>query len=236
MPQLFALGLSPALREAEQKLQEDESLFAFLDDLYLLASKPRVVEAFRTVADTVQRVSGIYTNLGKLQMYSRAGGTPPPGLAELELDAGDINELSEHTIWKGDATAPNRGIVVLGSPIGSFEFCKEFAEKRMVEENRLLAHIQELGDLQVSWLLLYMCAVPRANHLLRIVPPSMSKNYAFQHSASIFCTLEKLLRVENAVDNGVGRGMASIPQVMGGVWTPPTNAPRSVSNVNVPGR
>ena len=77
MPQLFALGLSPALREAKQKLQEDESLFAFLDDLYLLASKPRMVEAFRIVADTVQRVSGIYTNLGKLHYRCIQGQGAP---------------------------------------------------------------------------------------------------------------------------------------------------------------
>ena len=43
---------------------------------------------------------------------------------------------------------------------------------RLQEEEPLLAELRDMPSTHVAWLLLYFCAVPRANHLLKTVPPS----------------------------------------------------------------
>ena len=74
--------------------------------------------------------------------------------------------------------ASENGLVILGTPMGSAEFVQAQAEKRMAKEEFLLSRIQELPDLQCSWVLLSQCAAPRANHTIRILPPSLANAYA----------------------------------------------------------
>ena len=83
MPALFALGQHPALASADEKLQEicfvhrtEEEyfkplLFAFLDDLYVVTTREMARRAFDVVTGEVERIAGIRTNLGKLQLYSK---------------------------------------------------------------------------------------------------------------------------------------------------------------------
>ena len=203
MPALFALGQHPALASADEKLQEicfvhrtEEEyfkplLFAFLDDLYVVTTREMARRAFDVVTGEVERIAGIRTNLGKLQLYSQAGGPCPPGfddfLAERAVDA--------KPIWTCDAPQiEHRGIVVLGSPLGTVEFCKAHAEARMAVEQVLLDWIPKVPTLQIGWLLLYFCAATRANHLIRLLPPSLSTEYAERHDRAILQCLESLLQ------------------------------------------
>ena len=114
-----------------------------------------------------------------------------------------------------EISLPNARICEM--PRTAREFCENFANSRMVEESRLLSHIANLGDLQVSWLFLYMCAVPRANHILRQLPPSISKIYAKLHDTAISACLESLLQIPNACRDRTVQGIASIPQIFGGL-------------------
>ena len=57
---------------------------------------------------------------------------------------------------------------------GTKEFVQEHARKRMEVEERFLEQVQKLPDLQCSWVMLSQSAVPRANHTIRILPPSLS--------------------------------------------------------------
>ena len=50
-----------------------------------------------------------------------------------------------------------------------------------------------LDDLQAAWLLLQSCAAPRANYLLRILPPHLTADYAAAHHASVARCLAALL-------------------------------------------
>ena len=89
---------------------------------------------------------------------------------------------------------------------------------RMAEETAFLEWLPHLGDLQVAWLLLYYCAVPRANHFLRQLPPSISKVYAEKHDSAIFFCLQKLLEMDTAAEiNTRIKGLASLPAMMGGL-------------------
>ena len=91
----------------------------------------------------------------------------------------------------------------------------------MVEEARLLAELPLLSDLQSSWLLLRFCAEPRANHLLRSLPPTLSAEYAQAHDAALWHCLLQLLgettNSDNHADLQRARGIASLPACMGGL-------------------
>jgi hypothetical protein len=206
MPALFALGQHPALVSADEKLEQlmievedtwvDDPdgyfkplLFAFLDDLYLVTIRGIARQAFDIVTGEVERIAGIRTNLGKLQLYSKNGGACPHGFQNLQ------RAIDAKPIWTGDAPQiENRGIVVLGSPLGTVEYCKAHAEKRMKIEQELLDWIPQVRNLQIAWLLLYFCAAQRANHLIRLLPPSLSVEYAEKHDNAILKCLELLVQ------------------------------------------
>ena len=75
----------------------------------------------------------------------------------------------------------------------------------------------------VLFLLLFFCAVPRANHLIRILPPSISHPYAEAHDQAIFDTLKGLLSsegqalFESADDELRVRRVATLPGHLGGL-------------------
>ena len=52
---------------------------------------------------------------------------------------------------------------MLGMPIGHPDFVRAWTAERLHEELKLLQQLPLLMDLQCSWLLLFMCASPRAN-------------------------------------------------------------------------
>ena len=73
--------------------------------------------------------------------------------------------------WKANADEEDRGIEVLGSPIGSNEFVNRTGLEVLREKAQLLQRLPQLPSLQAVWLLLYSCAVPRPNNLLRVRRP-----------------------------------------------------------------
>ena len=220
MPALFALGQHSALVSSDEKLWQlmfdsgpidwdgegsfKPLLFAFLDDLYIVTVREIARQAFDLVTGEVERIAGIRTNLGKLQLYSKDNGPCPPGFEEFP------------SVWTCDAPdIKNRGIVVLGSPLGTVEFCRAHAEKRMTVEQQFLDWIPKLPSLQIAWLLLYFCAAQRANHLIRLLPPSLSMEYAEKHDAAILHCLESLLQAGPLPENA--KRMAVLRAINGGL-------------------
>ena len=63
----------------------------------------------------------------------------------------------------------------------------------MQTERELVHQLPQLRDLQRAWLLLAMGASPRANNVLRTVPPQAVEPYARAHDAAIWETLELCL-------------------------------------------
>ena len=76
MPALFSLAQHDGLVQAAQQLPS-ATIFAFLDDIYVVEEKTKAHAAFRTVAAAVEAHAGVRTHHGKLQAWSRAGGTDP---------------------------------------------------------------------------------------------------------------------------------------------------------------
>ena len=81
MPVLFALGQHPAFVTLQTQFQDDERLFAFLDDLYVVCSPDRVSAVNGVLQNALFHHSRIRVHHGKTQVWNREGvvrilGTP----------------------------------------------------------------------------------------------------------------------------------------------------------------
>ena len=167
-------------------------LCTFLDDVYLVTTRERAREAFDAVAASIKEGAGIDINMGKCRAWSAAGGDPPPGIAELGT-----------SVWCGDRSPEENGLVVLGAPLGTAEYIASKLQARRDEERLFLDRLQAVPDLQSAWLLLSYCAAPRANHILRLLPPATSSDYAEGHDEDVWTALNGLLsQHERVIDKG----------------------------------
>ncbi|CAE7657728.1 unnamed protein product [Symbiodinium pilosum] len=98
--------------------------------------------------------------------------------------------------WVGDpALDPSeRGLVVLGVPIGSPDFVRRHLRFTLERQASLLDQLPALEDAQVAWLLLSFCAAPRMQYALRTVPPLLTEEFAAGHVPTLTpCHLSLLL-------------------------------------------
>ena len=65
--------------------------------------------------------------------------------------------------------------------------------------------------------MLSMSVVPRANHLIRMLPPSVSQSYALQHDELLWSNFCKLFRAEGSQGDVLARGIASLLGRLGGL-------------------
>ena len=206
MPALYALAQHDALAEAAAALEPGERIFSFLDDLYLVTSQERARAAFETVATSVEKHAGVQSHMGKLRMWSSAGVDALPEVAELRAD-----------VWTASKPAESNVLVILGTPLGTPEIVQAHAQQQIVKEKFLLGQIQGLPDLQCSWVLLSQCAVPRANHTIRILPPSLSGTYTKQHDDSIWKAFCESFSAKHLTEDELARQIASLPGRKGGL-------------------
>ena len=76
MPLLFSLGIHDALEEIQQQLEPGESLFAFLDDVYVLCSPERTRVLYNLLNTTLPERAGIRLHTGKTRMWNFSGEHP----------------------------------------------------------------------------------------------------------------------------------------------------------------
>ena len=176
MPALLALAQHDALVEAASKLNPNERVFSFLEDLYVTTSKQRARVVFDTVSESVFRHAGVRAHLGKLKAWSKQSGEAPEGL--------EVHGGSDNKVWQGDQPEQLNGLVVLGTPLGTRAYVEKRAAERLRTELKLLDEPPKLKDLHCSWVLLTQSAVLRANHTIRILPPTLSRVYAEAHDAA----------------------------------------------------
>jgi hypothetical protein len=108
------------------------------------------------------------------------------------LQSLDIQTLGED-VWRADPIAETHGFLALGTPIGSPAYAQAQLNLHLAAQQILLDELPQLADLQASWLLLTYCAAPRAQHILRTVPPTLAGEYAARHDAAVVATLSALL-------------------------------------------
>ena len=83
MPALFSLGMHRALTALQTKLQPGERVFAFLDDLYIVAAPERVRTLFDAVARRLYEEVRISLNHAKTRVWNAPPLRTPPGTGGL---------------------------------------------------------------------------------------------------------------------------------------------------------
>ena len=101
--------------------------------------------------------------------------------------------------------------------MGSDKFVQAHGRQRMDEEMGFLHKIPEIEDVQCAWILLSYSAVPRANHIVRVLPPALSHDYAALHDQAIWECFCKLLGTENLMADQLARQVATLPARCGGL-------------------
>ena len=137
-----------------------------------MSQPERTCELYGIWARELWAHSRIRINGGETQIWIRGGFIPPSHDALVAIARQD--GLGSQ-IWFGDHAAPvsERGIRVLGTPLGSDAFVR--AQLKAIGESReLFSRIPAIQDLQSAWLLLLFCAATRATLYLRVCHPEHS--------------------------------------------------------------
>ena len=189
MPCLFALGQHEALQQARHHLHPSDVLYAFLDDIHVTGHPDRTAEQFRILQDSLRQHANIQVHRKDPRLEQRgrgaawaaghvaAGGSGQP-LLDRKLDAPGGKE---------------RGVVVLGSPVGSRELVEAKLQQRLEDQDCLLPRIPLVPHLPCAWLLLLFCGAPRCTYMLRTLPPAHTAAFAMRHDAAVLSCLEMLL-------------------------------------------
>ena len=203
MPALYALGQHEALSQVHATLRQGELLFAYLDDIYVLCDPSRVAEIFLQVKLSLFRSAGIQVNLGKTKIWNSAGIKPE-----------DLDTVGAEA-WTGEGPEEDRGLVVLGVPVGHRAFVQKWLADKGQSHAQFLSRIPVVQDAQSAWLLLLMCAGPRAHHILRNLPPSEVTQFCEDHDNRLRECLSHILSVE--VPDGVASEVVQLPFREGGL-------------------
>jgi len=189
MPALFSIALHPALLRMQARMPANVSIIAYLDDIYIICDPEDAEDCLRIAGECLRDICHIDINAGKLAAWSKRVAECPAGL--------EGNDANGEPIWKGDLSAERQGVKVLGAPVGSPEYVQRFCDNVVEEKAKLLDLLPKLPSLQSAWLLLYFCAVPRINHLLRTVPPQHVRVAARAHDANVLNCFQKIFHIPN---------------------------------------
>ena len=107
-------------------------LAAFLDDLHIKTRVPRARAALDSVAGEVARHARVQTNAAKTRVYRATPGPAPADLAVLGPD-----------VRRADKPLAERGLLVLGSALGSAELVAAHGGERARAEEDLLQQLPE---------------------------------------------------------------------------------------------
>ena len=120
-------------------------------------------------------------------------------------------------VWTADKAEHEHDINILGTPLGRLAYMAHFADARVEKEQQLLVEIEKLPDLQCAWVMLSMSAVPRANHMIRMVPPSQSGTYAQAHDTALWECFCRLCGATGLQDDTLARDIATLPGRLSGL-------------------
>ena len=98
MPLLFALGFDRALSAVQARLSDDEKVFVYLDDIYVICAPERLLGVHRILEAEIFTHTQIRLHQGKKQVWNR-GGVTPVGVEFLTRAAQAIRP--EAIVWRG---------------------------------------------------------------------------------------------------------------------------------------
>ena len=188
-PALFAYGLRPALLRAQAVLDEQchalgiptVTLLAYLDDIVILAPRSIAETAYDVVQEALRSECGLELSPTKTQVWTPRQVQPPGALAQYWRPDGvvvlggpqDAPSLSAALV--ADAVRP------LAFPVGlqAGPFVQQFVADKLAGMRRSAGLVTSLVSnaphdypaLQIALQLLVFCVAPKADHLLRHLPP-----------------------------------------------------------------
>ena len=183
MPGLYSLAAHAALQEVQAGLRDGEAVFAFLDDVYVVALPEQVRAWYAAVEVASWRHAQVQLYRAKTSIWNAAGEEP--------ANIGDLRPVGGDPVWVDDWALPcdQQGLKVLGTRLGSEAFVRNQLVLKREAHDRLLHVIPVVEDLQATWLLLLLllryCAAPRANYLLRVLSPAATADYAAEHDEAL---------------------------------------------------
>ena len=203
-----------------------EYLLAFLDDIYTVTTPERACEVHGFVEEALWSLAGIRVHQGKTQVWNQAG-VEPPGCHRLQAEA--VLSDRRAVVWRGAEELPiyQRGMKVLGTPLGHSEYIRAQLEMLSVEHQTLLDRIPLIEDVQSAWSILVHCAAARANYVARVVEPMTARQFCERHDVGLWRCLCATVQIPPDQPEDVVEA-ASMPMVLGGVGL------RSAVRVSVP--
>ena len=107
---------------------------------YTCCDPGRVAEIFLQVRHARHHAVGIQVNLGKTKVWNGAAVKPK-----------DLHIFGAEA-WKGEGPEEERGLVVLGVPVGHSAFVQKWLVDKEGSHLQLLARIPAVQDTQCAWL------------------------------------------------------------------------------------
>ena len=120
-----------------------------MDDVYILTGRDRAKACYDIVVQSIREHTGIEPNKGKTECWSKNGGNAPRDIHLLDAP------VPAKPVWKGDLNEEDRGIEVLGSPIGTQAYINKVLDEKLAEEDILLNELPHLDKVQMAWALFY---------------------------------------------------------------------------------
>ena len=161
----FCLAIHPAVEAADNALGACGGFARFFaDDGYLVGPRKEVLEALAAFEIQVREECGLELNRKKTEWLAST-----EELAEVERPA-----MAEAGLVEGKDADGNRGIEVVGIPVGDDEYVEHFvrckAEGAISKSNLI---IQKLcpAHLQIAQVLTYYCLTPLVDYLASSLPP-----------------------------------------------------------------
>ena len=158
-------------------MQQDEELFAFLDDVLHVVPARANTDCLRCTRTSFTAEGRDRVAHGENTCVERCGS--PSG--ELGKDLGT-------DVWNP------QGIKILGHASWFSKVYPGGVRRRLQQEREMREAIPWVPDLQCAWQVLLQCAGPRCHHLLRTLAPESSQNNAVKHDDGMFETMETLLQ------------------------------------------
>ena len=111
-PFLRPIAQHDALCDLQHHLRDGQAVFAFLDDVYIVALPERVRALYDALSAALWERARIRLHQGKTRIWNVVGEEPPA--------IADLGGSAIEPVWVGDWSLPtvNQGLTVLGSPLG----------------------------------------------------------------------------------------------------------------------
>jgi hypothetical protein len=188
-PFLFSVNLQPVLVHVLETWGELglSIIRAFLDDGIFSGPVAILKDILMFLQSDEVRKRGLHVRLDKCALY-----IPNAGLLDtVHRDYGLDPKLR----------VTSDGIVVLGVPVGSWQFCDQFLRDVATNVDNFHNRLKDLDSPQLALLLLRMCAgATKVAHILRCLPPDLTASLCRAVDESMDQQLLHIMDLENRSD------------------------------------